>query len=182
MTMTNAEAIFGCVFFFGATWLSIFLMIAALMLSPALYYRATPTVRRVFGTGVKFLVSMFLMTSISTIVWENFVDGNIYDCTDPLFGYLSPDGWIGGDNFPVVVVKQVDSGRSMGEPDEIKEGWSVADLWALWWSFFGASLMISILFAWWPDSAEIQKESSHDEKRPILWRLDAFLSRKPGKK
>jgi len=180
--MDYVEAIFGGIFFIGATWCLAFLLLAALVLSPFLYYRGSSTVRRIFGIGVKFLVSLFVMTVICSIVWENFVDGKIYDCTDPLFGYLSPDGWIGGDNFPVVVVKQVVSGRSMGEPDEIKEGWSVTDLWVLWFLFFGASLVISILFAWWPDPAEIQKESSHDEKRAILWRLDAFLSWKPIKK
>lgn len=169
--MESLQAIFGVFFFCAATWCLEFLLFAALILSPFFYYRGSPTVRRVFGTGAKFVVSMFLMTIICSIVWGKFVDGNIYDCTDPLFGYLSPDGWIGGNNFPVVVVKQVVSGRSMGEPDEIKEGWSVADLWGLWFLFFGASLAISILFAWWPDPAEIQKESSHDAKRAILWRL-----------
>ena len=138
--------------------------------------------RRLFGIGVKFLVSMFLTTIICSIVWEKFVDGKIYDCTDPLFGYLSPDGWIGGANWPVVVVKHVISGRPMGEPDEIKEGWSVADLWGLWFSLFVLSLATSILFARWPDPAEIRKELSHDENRAILWRLDNFLSRKPIRK
>jgi len=182
MTWTSAQTIFCAIFFIGATWCLDFLLLAALILSPFLYYRGSPSVRRVFGTGVKFVVSMFVMTTVCTIVWETLVDGKIYDCTDPLYGYLTPDGWIGGDNFPVVVVKQVVSGRSMGEPDEIKEGWSVADLWVMWFLFFGASLVISIFFARWPDPAEIQKESSHDEKRAILWRLDAFLSRKPIKK
>jgi len=180
--MEGLQAIFGALFFCAATWGLDFLLLAALILSPFLYYRGSPTVRRVFGTGVKFVVSMFLMTIICSIVWEKFVDGKIYDCTDPLFGYLSPDGWIGGNNFPIDAVKQVVSSRSMGDPDEIKAGWSVADLWALWWSLFGASLVISILFAWWSDPAEIQKESNHNEKRAILWRLDAFLSRKPIKK
>jgi hypothetical protein len=178
--MESLQAIFGILFFFAATWCLDFLLLAALLLSPFLYYRGNETVRRVFGTGVKFIVSMFLMTIICSIVWEKFVDGKIYDCTDPLFGYLSPDGWIGaGGNWPVVVVKQIASGRPMGEPDEIKEGWSIADLWGMWFLLFGISLAISISFARWPDPAENQKESSHDGKRAILWRLDAFLSRKP---
>jgi hypothetical protein len=178
MTLDNLQMIFGEIFFFAVTWCSIFLLLAALLLSPILYYRCSPTVRRVFGIGVKFLVAMFLMTIVCTIIWENFVDGKIYDCTDPLFGYMSPDGWIGGDNFPVVVVKHVVSGRSIGDPDELKEGWSVGDLWGIWFLLFTTSLEISLSAARWPDPAEGQKESTHDEKRAILWRLDAFISRK----
>ena len=158
---------FPVLFFFGATYGSAFLLVAAMILSPFLYYRGSSAVRRLFGTGVKFVVSMFLMTIICSIVWEKFVDGIIYDCTDPLFGYLSPDGWIGGDNFPVVVVKQVVSGRSMGEPDEIKEGWSVADLWVLWVLFFGISLFISIFFAWWPDPADRRFKSIFSKLRSM---------------
>jgi hypothetical protein len=153
MTMESLQGIFCYLFFYGATY-SFFLLLAALVLSPVLYYRGSPTVRRVFGIGVKFLVSMFVMTIICGIIWGRFVDGKVYDCTDPMFGYLSPDGWVGGNHWPVIVVKQVDSDRPTGDPDEIKEGWSVADLWVLWFLFFGTSLVISILFAWWPDPAE----------------------------
>ena len=152
MTMTTAKIIFSYLFFFGATWFSGFLLLVALLLSSALYYRGSPTVRRVFGIGVKFLVSMFVMTIIYEIVWEKFVDGKLYETSDPLFGYVTPGDLPGDDNnWPVVVVKHFDPSLSIGAPDEIKKGWSVADLWGLWFSFFGASLVSSILFAWWPD-------------------------------
>ena len=106
-----------------------------------------------------------MMTVVCTIVWEEFVDGKVYDCTDPLFGYLSPDGWIGGNNFPVVVVKHVDSGRPMKDSDEIKEGWSVTRLWYLWSTLFGGSLITSFLLARmsWPSSLKELASSRKDE-------------------
>lgn len=108
------------------------------------------TMRIISFSVMKFLVSMFIMTIICSIVWEKFVYENIYDCTDDeiLPGYLNPNGWVGNNNWPVVVVKQVVPGRPMSGPDQIKEGWSIAGLWVLWFLFFVTSLLISILFAW----------------------------------
>jgi hypothetical protein len=100
--------------------------------------------------GLKFVISLVVMTIICTIVWQEFVSENLYDCTDDnMAGFLPPGDWVHSwDNHPIVSVDQVAHGRSMREPDEIKEGWSVTDLWYLWCLFFGISLIISILFAW----------------------------------
>jgi hypothetical protein len=119
---------------------------------------------------LKFGVVFFFMTVICTVVWEEFIDGKVYDCTDPLFGYLSPDGWVGGNNFPVVVVKKVISGRSMSEPDELKEGWSVPGLWVLWGSFFASSLIVSFLLARlpWPKDRTTQ---APDVEKAVTHRL-----------
>jgi hypothetical protein len=96
---------------------------------------------------LKFICAFVVMTAVCAMAWGKFVDGVVYDCTDPALGYLSPDGWVGGNKFPVVVVKQIVSGRSISEPDEIKEGWSVARLWCLWSSFFAGSLIVSFAVA-----------------------------------
>ena len=108
---------------------------------------------------LKFLCVFFVTTVLCQLCWEEFVDGKIYDCTDATFGYLSPDGWIGGNNFPVVVVKQVVSGRSMSEPDEIEEGWSVTRLWYLWSSLFIGSLITSFVCARLPWHLPFKKGS-----------------------
>ena len=97
---------------------------------------------------MKFVISMFVMTCICWMAWETFVDGKIY-CTDENFGYLSPGNWVSNwDGHPIAVVHQIPAVRQMGDPDDIIEGWSVLKLWCLWFSFFGLSLVISILFTW----------------------------------
>jgi hypothetical protein len=112
---------------------------------------------RAVKSVAKFLIVLVAMTVISTIVW-NYVAGDLYDCTDDDFipGYWTPGFWVHswGDH-PVVAVHQVIHGRSMSEPDTIKEGWSVTGLLCLWFSFFAVSLVVSIAFArlrwipWW---------------------------------
>ena len=103
---------------------------------------------------LKFIIVFYLMTVGCTVAWEEFVDGKLYDCTDPLFGYLSPDGWVGGNNFPVVVVKHVVTGRPIADSDQIKQGWNVAGLWCLWGTLFSGSLIASFVLARkpWPSS------------------------------
>ena len=98
--------------------------------------------------GILKFGSVFLvMTMLCAFVWEKYVDGKIYDCSDPLYGYLTPDGWVGNNHWPVVVVEQIVPSSSMGDPDTIKEGWSVTRLWCLWSSFFAVSLIVSFLLA-----------------------------------
>jgi hypothetical protein len=94
-----------------------------------------------------FGMVFFVATAACFIVWEKFVDGNLYNCTDPALGYLSPDGWVGGGKWQVITVKKVVGGRSINEPDEIKEGWSVAGLWGAWNALFASSLLVSVLSA-----------------------------------
>jgi len=118
----------------------------------------------------KFVTSLFVMTVICTIVWQDAVTEYIYDNTDDnMGGYLEPfygDYWIGEGGFPVVTVQHVVHGRSMSEPDEIKEGWSILKLRCLWLSFVGVSLIISIVLArvpWIPRrQLETHYEHTHD--------------------
>jgi hypothetical protein len=57
---------------------------------------------------------------------------------------LSPGNWVHDfGNTHVTIVHQIVTGRSMEEPDTIKEGWSVPKLWCLWWSFVVVSLVVS---------------------------------------
>lgn len=106
---------------------------------------------RKFKTAAKFVIVMFVMTIVCTIVWEDVVTEYLYDNTDDnMMGFLSPffgDFWIGEGGFPVVAVQHVVHGRSMSDPDEIKEGWSVPKLFCLWLSFITISAFSSILLA-----------------------------------
>ena len=106
---------------------------------------------RMFKRASKFVIGMFVMTIVCSVVWQDVVTEYIYDNTDDnMMGFLSPlfgDFWIGEGGFPVVAVKHVVHGRSMSDPDEIKEGWSVPKLFCLWLSFVATSTVISILLA-----------------------------------
>ena len=103
---------------------------------------------RVLKCTTKFVLVLFVMTIINAIVWE-YVAGDLYDCTDGgIPGYLEPGHWVHSwDGHPVAIAPHVVHGRSMSEPDTIKAGWSVVSLLFLWCSFFGASLLVSVLLA-----------------------------------
>jgi len=129
-----------------------FPFLGVVMLVSVFYARLrSQTIRRRLKIGVKFIVSIIVMTIICTIVWQDFVTEYLYDNTDEnMMGFLDPfsgDFWIGEGGFPVVTVQHVVHGRGMSEPDEIKEGWSIPKLWCLWFSFVVFSLVISIVFA-----------------------------------
>jgi hypothetical protein len=97
----------------------------------------------------KFAIVMFAMTIACTLVWDAFVAENLYDCTDSVpFDFLKPGDWVHafGSN-TIVPVPHVIHGRSMSGPDTIKEGWSVTDLWLLWFSFVGISVAVSAFSA-----------------------------------
>jgi hypothetical protein len=106
---------------------------------------------RLFKSIAKFVIVMFVMTIVCTVVWQEVVAEYLYDNTDEnMMGFIHPfylDGWIGQVNFPVVAVQHVVHGRSMSDPDEIKEGWSISKLWCLWFSFVAVSLVISVMLA-----------------------------------
>jgi hypothetical protein len=88
------------------------------------------------------------MTIINSIVWEH-VAGDLYDCTDAgLPGYFEPGNWVHNfDGRTITVVAHIVHGRSMSEPDTIKEGWTGRRLLSLWYLFFGASVIISFVLA-----------------------------------
>jgi hypothetical protein len=104
---------------------------------------------RIIKRTAKFAIVLSAMTIACAIVWQILGD-KLYDCTDsvPIPGYLTPGDWVHEVNdYPVMPVPHVAHGRSMSEPDTIKEGWTVFDLWCLWFSFVGVSLGISFFAA-----------------------------------
>jgi len=92
--------------------------------------------------AASFLVSWVVMTIVCTAVWGVVSEG-LYDCTDSIgFDYWHPGNWVHGD---VAVVQQVVHHRSMSEPDTIQQGWSMARLWSLWYSFVSFSVVASMI-------------------------------------
>lgn len=103
---------------------------------------------RALEFAAKFVIALVVTTIVCTIVWQGVVNERLYDCTDAAgFDYWQPGNWVHGH---VAVVHQVVHGRSMSEPDTIKEGWSVGRLWHLWYSFVVSSFVASILLAFVP--------------------------------
>lgn len=95
----------------------------------------------------KFLTSLVVMTIVCTAAWE-VVNERLYDCTDSIgFDYWQPGNWVHRE---VAVVQQVIHHRSMSERDTLKDGWSVAELWRLWYSFVGSSVVASIVITFLP--------------------------------
>ncbi len=107
------------------------------------------TLHRIVEIGTKFCISLFAMTILSTIVWERTA-GELYDCTDPwvLPGFWEPGNWVHSWGAQAIAhAAKIMHGRSMNEPDTLKEGWSVAGVWRLWLGFAAASLLASIVLA-----------------------------------
>jgi hypothetical protein len=129
-----------------------FPLLGVVMLLSVLYARLrSQTICRRLRIGVKFVVSIIVMTIICAIFWQDFITEYLYDNTDDnMAGFLEPfygDFWIGQGGFPVVAVQHVVHGRSMSDPDEIKVGWSIPKLLCLWSSFVVVALAISIMLA-----------------------------------
>jgi protein-S-isoprenylcysteine O-methyltransferase Ste14 len=96
---------------------------------------------------VKFVILMFAMTIVSTIVWQQVVVEHIYDCTDDnMAGFLRPGDWVHFYH-GVVYVPHVAHNHSMSDPDSIRKGWSMTGLWCLWLSFVAVSLAVAFLLA-----------------------------------
>jgi hypothetical protein len=92
---------------------------------------------------------LILVCAISCIaIWNNFVDGKLYNCTDSIpFGFLHSGDWVHSHNgLSVAVVTKIDPSDPMDKPDSIKEGWSIPKLWLLWLAFVAASVAISASF------------------------------------
>jgi hypothetical protein len=103
-----------------------------------------------FKSTAKFVIAMFVMTIVCTIVWNTFVFGRLYYCSDPVWDYLHPGDWVHTiDGHPPAVVHYVVAGPRNGfDTDTIKEGWSMTRLLHLWYCFVAISIVISILLAW----------------------------------
>jgi hypothetical protein len=115
-------------------------------------------------SAAKFAIVMLVMTIVCTIIWQQFVAEYLYDCTDSLpADFLRPGDWVhafGGN--AIVSVRHIVHGQSMSEPDTIKTGWSMADLWLLWFLFNGVSVTISIFLArrrWFADRTTMLNRS-----------------------
>lgn len=96
---------------------------------------------------VKFAISMLVMCMVCSVIWDDFVAENLYNDTDDnMFGFLTPGGWVSNwdGNHPVVQVDHIVHTGSMSDPDTIKRGWTVTDLWLLWLGFIAVSVMLSI--------------------------------------
>jgi hypothetical protein len=103
------------------------------------------------GTTATFLTFLLLCTILNAVIWQELVANRLCNCTDSLgfFDYLLPvlnpgDWWVHGN---ISFVHQVVGGRSMSEPDTIKEGWSMTSLRGLWFSFIATSVVISAALA-----------------------------------
>lgn len=110
--------------------------------------------------AAKFGAVLLLCTIGCTALWGQFVTDQLYNCTDlGWLDFIFPGDWV---HHPVTVAGVV-AGRSMNEPDTIREGWSVAGLWCLWFSFVGLSLVISFLLARFPWIPSRQREPIYEQ-------------------
>src|ERR1051325_9944358 len=103
---------------------------------------------QIIKSSIKFSVVLFVMAIACALVWR-MVSDRLYDCTDDnVLGFLRPGNWVHSwQGHPVQVVPQVIHGRSMSEPDTIKEGWNITKLWNLWFCFVAVSLLVSFFLA-----------------------------------
>ena len=104
--------------------------------------------RRLILFILNFITVLVVMTIAINILWEQFIDERIYDCTDPVIGYLN----LPGEDWPVVSVKHIISDRPINDPDMILDGWTVDEIWWLAGGCLAISLSVSFLLAWnqWP--------------------------------
>jgi len=107
----------------------------------------SPNMNHIVKIVAKFLTSLVVMTIVCTAAWE-VVNERLYDCTDSFeLDYWQPGNWVHRE---VAVVQQVVHHRAMSERDTIKDGWSVAGLWCLWYSFVALSVVASIVITFLP--------------------------------
>jgi hypothetical protein len=110
----------------------------------------------------KFVLVFLFMTIVCEIVWGKFVDGVLYNCTDELFGYLTPDNFVHEyAGMRVRVVDHINRDDSMSSGDSIKAGWTIGRLWCLWFGFFGTSIIVSIALARLPWRRVAQTDSGY---------------------
>jgi hypothetical protein len=115
---------------------------------------------------MQFVGSLIAMIFVSTVAWDSFLNGKVYDCTDGgELDFWSARDWV---HHPVTV-EHVVSGRSMSEPDTIKKGWSMARLWQTWYLFIAISLVVSFCLAlvpwipWW-----LRNDEAHVASTPTV--------------
>jgi hypothetical protein len=105
--------------------------------------------------ALKFCLSFFWMTVVISMIWDHSTAGvydHVDDYDDPwpgVGGLFDPGAWV---DDTVVTVPQVVHGRywthlGIRYPDEIKQGWSVAGLWHLWYCLIALDLASSAILA-----------------------------------
>lgn len=103
---------------------------------------------RIFTAAATLIIVLFVMTIVCTIAWQTCVTDTLYNCTDPgWLDFLSPGDWVHSHDSLTIKVVPVITFRSMSEPDTIKQGWSVARLWCLWYLFVFVSIIVSAFVA-----------------------------------
>ncbi len=119
----------------------------------------------------KFALSFLVMTVICANVWNNVVQENLYNSSDDElapFDFFDPGDWVDDSDGsrPIVTVNHIThNSQSMNDPDTIKKGWTVADLWLIWFSLVAVSLITSIVLAWTP---RLPKRLKDDLPTPAL--------------
>lgn len=94
--------------------------------------------------AVRFVLALAVATVFSALCWGTFVADRIYHCTDSapaVLDFMRPGHWVHTWK-PIEYVADVQLGRSMGEADVIKTGWSVPRLWCLWIVMVGGSVAV----------------------------------------
>src|SRR5437667_7669776 len=96
---------------------------------------------KALGSIGLFAMSLLLMAFVCVWAWDAFVNGKIYYCTDGgTLDFVFVGDWVHQPQSVAHVAP-----RSMSEPDEIKNGWSLIGLWCLWSAFVAGSVLISAL-------------------------------------
>jgi hypothetical protein len=109
----------------------------------------------------KFALALGCCLILSSLLWQQVVTGVLYDCTDSSgIDFLNPGDWV----HHAVAVANITSGRPMGEPDQIKQGWTSERLLILWFAFVSASAVFgagATLAPWcWNENAvQIREEA-----------------------
>jgi len=78
----------------------------------------------------KFFIVAFVMLIVCMIAWGEFVDGVVYQSTDSIGGAAFFGGGYAVD---------------FKYGDTLRPGWTVTDLWVLWWAFVVISIVICFL-------------------------------------
>jgi len=81
-----------------------------------------------------FLMVLTICVVACVVVWDSFVAGPLYQCSDPgALEFLSPGDWVHSE---------------FG--DTVRAGWTIHGLWALWYALAILSVVVSSTIALWP--------------------------------
>ncbi len=118
------------------------------------------TVVRFATTFLLFVVSLILTTILATILWDNFVDGTLYNNTDSVSGYPVPVDLFYRGDWPLKSVDKIVRDNEMAHPDTILKGWTELDLKLLWGAFLGTTILTSVALASLPMAESFPRAKS----------------------